>query len=47
MRVRCDRTFYRVVTAEEFTAHDEDIYVWAILMPESKAKESYYDDFDR
>ncbi len=47
MRVRCDRIFYRVVTAEEFTAHDEDIYVWAILMPESKAKEGYYDDFDR
>lgn len=34
-----------VVTAEEFTSHNEDIYVWAILMPESKAEEGYYDDY--
>lgn len=47
MRVRCLHTTYTVVTAEEFTAHDEDIYVWAILMPVSKAKEDYYDDVDR
>ena len=46
MRVRCLNTAYTVVTAEEFTAHDEDIYVWAILMPVSKGKEDYYDDID-
>ena len=33
-----------VVTAEIFAAHDEDIYVWAILMPVAKGKEDYYDD---
>lgn len=47
MRVRCKGIGYTVVTAEEFAAHDEDIYVWAILMPVSKAEEGYYDDFDR
>lgn len=44
MMVRCGDTAYRVVTAEEFTARDEDIYVWAILMPESEGREDYYDD---
>lgn len=44
MRVRCLNTSYTVVTAEEFTAHDEDIYVWAILMPVALGKEDYYDD---
>lgn len=44
MRICCSGTDYTVVTAEEFTAHDEDIYIWAILMPVSDAKEDYYDD---
>ena len=44
MHVRCNGTDYTVVTAEVFTAHDEDIYVWAILMPVTKGKEDYYDD---
>lgn len=44
MRVRCGRTGYTVVTSEIFAAHDEDIYVWAILMPVTKGKEDYYDD---
>ncbi len=43
MRVRCRETYYTVVTAENFMAHDEDIYVWAILMPESEGREDYYD----
>lgn len=47
MRIRCKGIWYTVVTAEIFAAHDEDIYVWAILMPESRRKEDYYDDFDR
>ena len=45
MQVRCLDTSYTVVTAEEFTAHDEDIYVWAILMPVSSGREDHYDDF--
>ena len=45
MRVRSKGVTYRVVTAEQFAAHDEDIYVWAILMPDCPAKEDYYDDF--
>ena len=44
MYVRCRGVGYTVVTAEIFAAHDEDIYVWAILMPVSKGKEDYYDD---
>lgn len=47
MRIRCKGIWYTVVTAEIFAAHDEDIYVWAILMPECRRKEDYYDDFDR
>lgn len=47
MRIRCKHTWYTVVTAEIFAAHDEDIYVWAILMPEYRRKEDYYDNFDR
>lgn len=46
MRVTCKNTEYTVVTSEIFTAHDEDIYVWAILMPESTGKEDYYDDIN-
>ena len=45
MRLMCGGTEYTVVTAEEFAAHDEDIYVWAILMPVSEAKEGYYDNY--
>ena len=44
MRVSCLDKEYTVVTAEEFTAHDEDIYVWAILMPVTLGKEEYYED---
>nr|WP_316623876.1 hypothetical protein [uncultured Ruminococcus sp.] len=44
MRVTCKGTVYTVVTAEVFAAHDEDIYVWAILMPTVQGKEDYYDD---
>jgi len=44
MRVTCKGREYTVVTAEEFAAHDEDIYVWAILMPTIDVKEDYYDD---
>ena len=44
MRIRCRNMTYTVVTAEIFAAHDEDIYVWAILMPTSKGKEDYYDN---
>ena len=47
MRIRCNGIGYTVVTSEIFTAHDEDIYVWAILMPESRSKEGYYDVIDR
>ena len=47
MRVWCLGTGYTVVTAEIFSAHDEDIYVWAILMPTAHGKEDYYDDIDR
>ena len=47
MRVVCRGTAYTVVTAEIFAAHDEDIYVWAILMPVCKGKEDYYDLIDR
>lgn len=47
MRVECRRTMYTVVTEEFFTAHDENIYVWAILMPVSRGKEDYYDVVDR
>ena len=43
MRIICKGIAYNVITAEEFTAKDEDIYVWAILMPVTKAKEDYYD----
>lgn len=43
-RVVCGGTGYRVVTAEEFGAHNEAVYVWAILMPESGCTEDYYDD---
>lgn len=46
MRVECRGTAYTVVTAEVFAAHDEDIYVWAILMPVAQGKEEYYDDID-
>lgn len=47
MRIDCGGTGYTVVTAEIFAAHDENIYVWAILMPVSKGKEDYYDVIDR
>ena len=46
MYITCHGTGYTVVTAEVFAAHDEDIYVWAILMPVSRGKEDYYDDID-
>lgn len=46
MRIRCRNITYTVITAEIFAAHDEDIYVWAILMPNSKGREDYYDDID-
>ncbi len=46
MRVLCKGTEYTVVTAEVFAAHDEEIYVWAILMPTAQGKEDYYDDID-
>lgn len=46
MRVRCKGTDYTVVTAEEFSAHDEDIYIWAILMPVTEEEENYYDFAD-
>lgn len=46
MRILCKHIWYTVVTEESFAAHDEDIYVWAILMPESRNKEDYYDDID-
>lgn len=46
-RIVCNGTAYTVVTAESFAAHDEDIYVWAILMPICKSKEDYYDLIDR
>ena len=44
MLLRSKGVLYSVVTAEEFAAHDEDIYVWAILMPVTKAEEGYYDN---
>lgn len=44
MTIRCENADYTVVTAEEFSAHDEDVYVWAILMPVTKAKEGFYDN---
>ena len=47
MRIVCNGTAYTVVTAESFAAHDEDIYVWAILMPVCRSKEDYYDLIDR
>ena len=47
MRVECGDTAYTVVTSEIFAAHDENIYVWAILMPVSKCEEDYYDVIDR
>lgn len=47
MRVECGDTVYTVVTSEIFAAHDENIYVWAILMPVSKCEEGYYDVIDR
>ena len=47
MHIRCRGIGYTVVTAEIFVAHDEDIYVWAILMPESRGKEDYYDVIGR
>ncbi|MBQ3264320.1 MAG: hypothetical protein IJH07_00950 [Ruminococcus sp.] len=46
MRITCNGAGYTVVTAEIFAAHDEDIYVWAILMPVSRGREDYYDDFN-
>ena len=46
MRIRCGDTAYTVVTAEIFAAHDENIYVWAILMPVARSKEDYYDVID-
>lgn len=45
-RILCKGTWYTVVTEEIFAAHDENIYVWAILMPECRYKEDYYDNFD-
>ena len=47
MRIVCNGTAYTVVTAESFAARDEDIYVWAILMPVCRSKEDYYDLIDR
>lgn len=47
MRIKCGSISYTVVTAEIFAAHDENIYVWAILMPEARSKEEYYDVIDR
>ena len=47
MRIKCGDIAYTVVTAEIFAAHDENIYVWAILMPEARGKEDYYDVIDR
>ena len=47
MHVWCRGIGYTVVTAEIFAAHDEDIYVWAILMPVCRGKEDYYDVIDR
>lgn len=44
--VICKDVRYTVVTAEEFTVRDEDIYVWAILMPVSQTEEGYYDFCD-
>lgn len=45
-RVVCGGEGYRVVTAEEYGAHNETVYIWAILMPESKCTEDYYDDIN-
>lgn len=47
MRIRCLNKAYAVVTEEHFAVRDEDIYVWAILMPEEKREERYYDSVDR
>lgn len=47
MRVKCFDEYYRVVTAEEYGVQNETVYIWAILMPESEAKEDYYDDIGR
>ena len=44
MRVECGGEGYRVVTAEEYGSHNETVYIWAILMPESSSTEGYYDD---
>ena len=44
MQVQCRDIAYTVVTAEVFAARDEDVYVWAILMPQAQGKEDYYDD---
>lgn len=46
VRMQCRGAAYSVVTAEEFAAHDEAVYVWAILKPDCEGKEDYYDDVD-
>ena len=43
-KVSCLGTEYSVVTAEMFAVRDENVYVWAILMPVVEAEEDYYDD---
>ncbi|MBQ6335856.1 MAG: hypothetical protein IJI50_01335 [Ruminococcus sp.] len=46
MRLECRGAAFSVVTAEEFAARDESVYVWAILRPDREGKEDYYDDVD-
>lgn len=46
MRVICSGEGYRVVTAEEYGAHNETVYIWAILMPENGGTEEYYDNIN-
>ena len=45
--ITCKGTAYTVVTSEEFIVGDEEVYVWAILMPKTDAKEDDYDVLDR
>ena len=45
--ISCVGSEYTVVTSEEFCVGDEEVYVWAILLPKNDLKEDDYDVIDR